>query len=136
MKEYECEASLDNLQQILALASEEMTVAETEVEVRQKVFIVLEELFNNIVNYAYINKEIDKEFAIVKFWFIAEQDSIMLRLFDRGEAFNPLLHDDQNRLDNLDILQEGGAGIFLVKSLSSSVRYERENDFNMIEVII
>ena len=48
MKEYECPAVLDNLRPVLAVAAEELIASGTETSLRQRFFVVLEELFNNV----------------------------------------------------------------------------------------
>lgn len=133
MKEVQCPAVMDNLRPVLAMASEEMIANSTETSVRQRLFVVLEELFNNVALHAYSQSPSP---GPVRICLMAEEDFVRLRVEDQGIPFNPLEKDDAQRLTNLDNMQEGGAGIFLVKTLTSSCIYEFVDGWNKIEVEI
>lgn len=133
MKEMQCAAVMDNLRPVLAMASEEMIARSTEISVRQRLFVVLEELFNNVALHAYAQNPSP---GPVHICLTAEEDFIRLRIEDQGIPFNPLEKDDASRLANLDNMQEGGEGIFLVKTLTSSFTYEFADGWNKIEVEI
>lgn len=133
MKEYECPAVMDNLRHLLALAAEEMIACGTETSLRQRLFVVLEELFNNVALYAYQDQP---EVGPVRMRLVADEEAIHLRIEDRGVPFNLLEYDDAKRVRNLMDLEEGGEGIFLIKSLSREVRYERLNNWNRVDSII
>lgn len=133
MKEFECPAVMDNLRPVLAMASEEMIAASTLTEVRQRLFIVLEEMFNNVALHAYAGQPVPGPVRLV---LVAEEDFVSLRIEDKGQMFNPLELDDAHRLANLENMQEGGEGIFLVKTLASSVSYQYANGWNIVEITI
>ena len=133
MKEFECPAVLDNLRPVLALSSEEMIACSTLTGVRQRLFVVLEELFVNSVTHAYAGQATP---GPVRVRIVADEDMVTLRISDRGSPFNPLELDDARRLANLENMQEGGAGLFLVKTLSQSVEYEYASGWNCVTVVI
>lgn len=132
MKEFEAQALPDNLRPFLALAAEEMIARGTETSLRQRLFVVLEELFNNISRYAYQSGPAGP----VRMRFAADEDAVELCMEDEGDPFNLLEFDDAKRVKNLLDLEEGGQGIFLIKSLSTSVRYARVNGWNRVDVLI
>lgn len=124
---------MDNLRPVLAMASEEMIAASTLTEVRQRLFIVLEEMFNNVALHAYAGQPLAGPVRIV---LVAEEDFVSLKIQDRGQRFNPLELDDSRRLANLENMQEGGEGIFLVRTLTSSISYQYANGWNIVEMTI
>lgn len=133
MKYYECPAVENELRRLLALAAEDMLAAETEIPIRQRLFVVMEELFNNTVMHAYKHAPSP---GPVRIRFIADLDAVQLRMEDRGEPFNLLEFDDSQRIQNVMNLEEGGEGIFLIKTLSSSVEYARVNGWNRVDILI
>lgn len=133
MKEIECPAVIENLRLTLSAAAEELIAQETETPLRQRLFVVLEELFNNAVYHAYKGSP---QIGPVRIRLIADQDAVHLRIEDQGPAFNLLEFDDTKRVSNLMALEEGGEGIFLIKTLSQSVAYERVNGWNRVDIVI
>ncbi len=132
MKIIEVTATMNNLRLVLASAAEEMMAAQTETSLRQKLFVILEELYNNVALHAYN----EQKAGIVRIELMADESTIQLRVADQGPPFNPLEYDDSQRLQNVLELKEGGEGIFLVKTLSSQVEYEYSNNWNRLNVII
>ncbi|MDD6088913.1 MAG: ATP-binding protein [Desulfovibrionaceae bacterium] len=134
MKEYECPALPENLRPILALAAEELSACGTIRDVRERLFVILEELFNNVAFHAYEGMEIGP----VRIQMAADQDSVLLCIEDRGVPFNPLNNEslEKNRLSNLESFEEGGAGIFLVKTLATNISYVRQNGWNQLKIFI
>ena len=133
MKEYECPAVLDNLRPVLAVAAEELIASGTETSLRQRFFVVLEELFNNVALHAYKDQP---EAGTVRLAIKASQDYVELKVMDQGAPFDPTTYDDANRLQRLESMQLGGAGILLVKTLSSSVTYRREDGWNAVTAML
>ncbi len=132
MKNFECIAIPDNLRPVLAMASEQLLAADTDMTVRQKLFVILEELYNNVALHAYK----DRLAGPVRISVLADYSAVLLHIKDQGPAFNPLEHDDSLRLQNLLEMKEGGEGIFLVKSLADKVTYEYAEQWNCISVLI
>ena len=134
MKICEYPAIAENLRPVLSLVAEEMTSCGTQTRLRQKLFIILEELFNNSAMHAYADQPTP---GPVRVTLACEPDSVSLLIEDRGMPFNPLKDvDETRRVHNLETLTSGGAGIHLVRSLSSSIEYTRENGWNRISVLV
>jgi anti-sigma regulatory factor (Ser/Thr protein kinase) len=95
-----------------------------------KLLLVTEEIFVNIVNYAYGNSSGSVE---IKCSYTGK-DNFVLQFVDQGIAFNPLevaIPQTQAPVEEREI---GGLGIFLVKSLVESVEYQRENNHNILTI--
>lgn len=133
MKEYECPAVPDNLRPVLAVAAEELIASGTETPLRQRFFVVLEELFNNVAMHAYRSRVLP---GPVRISIKASQDYVELTVMDQGPPFDLTTYDDANRLQRLENFQPGGAGIFLVKTLSSALAYRRENGWNIVTSVM
>lgn len=133
MREYQAPAVMDNLRPLLALAAEEMIARGTETTLRQRLFVVLEEIFINVVVYAYASTS---ENGPVRVRLLADEDAVHLRVEDRGSPFNPLEYIDTRTFDDILEMEDGKEGIALIKALSRDVHYERLDGWNRLDVII
>ncbi len=132
MRTLEITATMENLRLVLASAAEEMMAAETEITLRQKLFVILEELYNNVALHAYAGRKT----GVVRLELLADPNTIQLGIADQGPPFNPLEYDDSQRLQNVLELKEGGEGIFLVKTLATQVDYSYVDSWNRLDVLI
>lgn len=133
MKEYTCPAIPGNLRPVLSVVAEEMIACGTDVGVRQRVFVILEELFNNVAYHAYADEAAPGPVRVV---ILADQDTVRLEIADRGKPFNPLEVDDGDRLARLEAMEAGHAGIFLVRTLAKELDYVREDGWNRITALV
>ncbi len=93
-----------------------------------KLHIILDEICSNIVKHSSASVfevviEVDEAASAVKLVFT-----------DDGEAYNPLSHTDPNTSLPADKRPIGGLGLLMVKKMSSSLAYRRENDRNVLTV--
>jgi serine/threonine-protein kinase RsbW len=93
--------------------------------------LALEEVFANIVAYGYEDCgdhliKISVEFAV--------NDSMALRIEDRGKPFNPLQVAEPEPLDALEDRGIGGLGIHLVKNVMDDVSYDNRGQKNVLEM--
>jgi serine/threonine-protein kinase RsbW len=88
--------------------------------------LCLVELVTNIVDHAYRGKpgEIDLELDV------GGEDAV-LRILDRGPAFDPLSVPPPPVPKSVEEAQVGGYGIHLVRSSASGCRYERRDGRNV-----
>lgn len=102
-------------------------------QVIQELNLVLEELFTNIIFYAYDDKE---EHKIDIVFENPEPGCIRISVSDDGKAFNPW---EKSTYDNLskppEERKEGGLGIHLVKNFVNHKNYERKNGKNVVYLI-
>ena len=90
--------------------------------------LATEEIFINIVNYAYPENETHK--ITIEFWH--SENSINICFIDTGVAFNPLV-DCMSSIETDDHC-DGGMGIHLIKSLTDSQQYNRIDERNVFTV--
>ncbi|MCX6250861.1 MAG: ATP-binding protein [Bacteroidetes bacterium] len=102
-------------------------------KVLKELNLALEELFTNIVFYAYDDKE---EHKIDIFFENPEPGCIRISISDDGKAFNLLEKSaDDNLSKPLGERQVGGLGIHLVKQLVNNIEYQRKNRKNIVLLI-
>lgn len=89
--------------------------------------LVFEEIFVNIVDYAYRGDQSKK----MKIQFRKEADTLAITFFDKGKEFNPLLRENPD-LEHIET--PGGFGIFFIKELADNASYERRKNQNILTV--
>jgi len=90
--------------------------------------LAIEEIFINIVNYAYPKNETHK--ITIELWH--SENNINICFIDTGVAFNPLV--DHIPSIETDDYCDGGMGIHLIKSLTDSQQYNRIDERNVFTV--
>ena len=86
-----------------------------------KINICLEELFTNIVSYGYEDK---LESSII-FTLTLLDDELTIKVEDDGIPFNALTVKNPEMVDDLNIIQIGGFGVYIVKELMDDICYKR-----------
>jgi len=92
--------------------------------------LAAEEAWVNICNYAYPEQSGDVE-VIGK----ADDNNFIIEIIDSGIPFDITALSDPNITDDVDERKIGGLGVFLMKKMADEVRYRRENDRNVVELI-
>jgi sigma-B regulation protein RsbU (phosphoserine phosphatase) len=98
---------------------------------RQKVSIVLDELLNNIVNYAYQDEgehEIEVEIEL-------SGKRLVITIADDGMPFNPFARKIPDTSADIDDREIGGLGIHLVRSVMDEYDYQRHIDKNVVRLV-
>jgi|UPI00055380D5 anti-sigma regulatory factor (Ser/Thr protein kinase) len=131
VNELKIEAKKENFEKVLAFVDEALEKAGVPYEVQLSVEMAIEEIYLNIVYYAYAQKDGD---AII-LTDINEKDKILtLTFIDEGPEYNPLLKEDPDT--TMDIMDRpiGGLGILMVKKMMDDVAYCRENGENHLTI--
>ncbi len=95
----------------------------------KKLRLVCEEAMVNIINYAYEDGVGDIE---IFYDFSEEENMFILKLIDKGVAFNPLEIKEPDLDLSLEYRQIGGLGIYMIKTIMDNVEYKRENNQNIL----
>ena len=93
--------------------------------------LVLEELLVNIISYAYAEEGAGN----IGISAAVDKGTLTLEFRDRGRPFDPLEREEPDLDAPVEDRSIGGLGIFLVKELASSVRYERIDGQNVLTVV-
>ena len=94
--------------------------------------IVIEEIFVNIVSYAYEKNtgEVEIECEVK-----GNTPQLEITFIDSGKKFNPLALDDPDTTLMAEDREIGGLGILLTKKLMDDVSYEYKDGQNVLKVV-
>jgi serine/threonine-protein kinase RsbW len=109
----------------------EAVAAEVPVEEFEKLDLVLEEVLMNIARYAYVPETGEAEVAVAA----DGPGRLSVEIADWGNAFNPLGVEPPDFSRGLADRPIGGLGVFLIRSLVSSLDYRREADRNILSFV-
>ena len=99
-----------------------------------KVNLVLEEMGLNVITHGLGPSEGGQEFDIT---LTSEPSILTIEITDPGRPFNPLKDAPLPSFDTtLADRAVGGLGIHLVKELTESLQYRRENSLNCSKIVI
>jgi anti-sigma regulatory factor (Ser/Thr protein kinase) len=91
--------------------------------------LVLEELFANVARYSYPAGAAG-EVEIT--WSVPKPGLLSIEVIDRGVPFDPLSGSEPVLADSLCDRPVGGLGIFLIRRLTSSLTYRRDDGRNRV----
>lgn len=131
MKELTVNASMDNFQKANAFVQACAERAGFDADSVNKMLLVTEEIFVNIVNYAYDGGSPGNLTIVCN---SKPGGAFELKFIDQGKEFDPLKvtrPDTGAPVENRPI---GGLGIFLVKKLVDSMQYQRVGQSNILTV--
>jgi anti-sigma regulatory factor (Ser/Thr protein kinase) len=100
-------------------------------EVVFRIDLVLEELAVNVFRYAYPPGTPD----VVRVGCGQADDSFRLVIEDHGDPFDPLERSGPEIVPDVERSTVGGLGIHLVKEMSDGLRYRREGNANILEIV-
>ena len=131
MKEMTTAAVSESIPAVTDFVDRELERADCPLRVKIQIDIVIDELFSNIVHYAY-----GKEGGQVRVQIEMENDPRAVRITfqDEGMPFNPLEREDPDVTGSARERKIGGLGIFMVKKSMDAVLYEYRDGKNCLTV--
>lgn len=123
-------ASIDELDNVLKFINDEIKDIKDS-KLLTKFNLVVEEIFVNIVSYAYPDNDTNNNVTIS---INDNDDKTIITFIDSGKHFNPLIKDDPNISLNVDERPIGGLGIYLVKKMMDNVEYEYKDNKNILTI--
>ena len=129
-REINVEATMDNLDTVLGFIEENLEISECPMKIAMKIVVCVEELFVNVVNYAYEGSVGNCMIGFKK--EDGDTDKVVITISDQGIAFNPLEKEDPDTTLDANQRDIGGLGIFMVKNIMDKITYERNNEKNII----
>src|SRR5512143_2979897 len=97
----------------------------------REIEVAAEEALVNICNYSYPEKTGDVE-VVCKL----DGDRFIIEIIDSGIPFDVTSLPDPDITADADKRKIGGLGVFLIKKMVDEVRYRRENNRNILNLII
>ena len=94
--------------------------------------LVVEELFVNIVNYAYPDS---MGMVQVECKLSGDSGQVIIQFKDQGIEFNPLAAKEIDVHDRFERRPVGGLGIYLAKKYTNSIEYERADGSNVLTIM-
>lgn len=98
----------------------------------REIELALEEVLVNVCQYAYPEDDGEVEVACR----VDAQQRFIIDIVDRGIPFDPLAVEEPNLTEDLDSRQVGGLGLLLVRRLMDDVSYRREDDQNIMKLMV
>ncbi|MBP5606853.1 MAG: ATP-binding protein [Lachnospiraceae bacterium] len=131
MKELKLTASDETLYTVLDEIRAYLTDSNCPEELMTPILIAAEEVYVNIAHYAYGGKTGE---AKVDIDVTPDPKRCRIVFVDKGMPYNPLEKEDPDITLSADERNIGGLGIFFVKEIMDSVKYEYRDGQNILTV--
>ena len=132
MKKLTIEASVDNLDEVLAFIDGELEAADCPMKTQMQIDVAVEEIFVNIAHYAYTPKT---GMAVVGIDVAGEPPCASISFCDRGIPYDPLAKEDPDVTLSAEERQIGGLGIYMVKQAMDAMDYEYRDGQNCLTLM-
>ena len=125
-------ACVDNLDSVLGFIEDILDANDCPLKITMAVCVAIEEVFVNIANYAYEDKEGEVE---VEISFNSDNRQVTFKMSDSGIPFNPLDNPDPDITLSAEERSVGGLGILITKKTMDKVSYAYENGLNVLTMV-
>jgi len=115
----------------LEFLKEEWAIPKSEI---RQILVIIEEIFSNIVRYAFEDGEEDEEEHTIEIRLGKSENEIAIELIDDGLDFNPLDYQLEPQADPA-CSDAGGMGLTLIQAFSSNISYTRDSGKNHLKII-
>jgi anti-sigma regulatory factor (Ser/Thr protein kinase) len=124
-------AKMENLGRLIESVSSCAKAQGFEKEKISKIELAAEEALVNIIHYAYPERPGDVEMICQ-----GDRGRLIVEIIDSGIPFDFTTMPDPDVTAGIEEREPGGLGIFFIKKMMDEVRYRRENDRNILTLII
>ena len=124
-------AKLENLGKFVESVSDCARRQDFDEKKIKEIELATEEALVNICSYAYPEKPGDVEINCK-----VENDRLIIEIIDSGKPFDVTSLPDPDLTADIDERKIGGLGVFFIKKLMDEVRYRREDDRNVLDLIV
>ena len=131
MREKTVQATLENLDEVMAFVEEQMEVYHCSMKMQMQIAVAVEEIYVNIASYAYREQ---KGNARIRVQSGGEPLQIIITFEDDGIPYNPLLKEDPDITLSAEERKIGGLGIYIVKKSMDQVEYHYQNGKNILTI--
>lgn len=125
------EAKTEDVLAVTDFVDEQLDSIGCPMKTKVQLDIAIDELFSNIVKFAYDGKPGP---VTVKFIYKEDINRVYLRFEDTGVPYNPVVKEDPDVTLSAEERDIGGLGIFLVKKTMDDMRYKYENETNILTI--
>jgi anti-sigma regulatory factor (Ser/Thr protein kinase) len=131
MMEKTFDATIDSIELVTAFVDGELEAMDCPPRANTQVDIAIDELFGNIVNYAYPE---GTGTATVRVEFEEEPRAVVVTFIDQGVPYDPLTAEEPDISLSIEERQIGGLGIFLVRKTMDDMTYEYVDGRNVLHI--
>lgn len=125
-------AKLEELDRVLLFIEEQLDSIGCTFKIKSQINIAVEEIFVNIVLYAYPSKEGETEIC---FSYRDQSKTVNITFIDSGIPYNPLEKEDPDITLPAQDREIGGLGFYMVKKSMDQVMYEYKEEKNHLTLI-
>ncbi len=131
IKETTVAATIENIETVTDFVNEQLEAAGCSVKAQMQIDIAIDEIFSNIVHYAYGEKGGD---VTVRIELPGNPKEAVLTFVDSGIPYNPLEQSDPDISLSAEERKIGGLGIFMVKKTMDDMTYEYKDGKNILKI--
>ena len=124
------ESKKSNLEKVLFEIENILANYEVSIKLTFQLELVIEEIFVNIVEYAYE----DVGEITIKYEICDNPLRFKIVFIDKGIKFNPLELDSPDTSLDIDKRDIGGLGVFLVRKNVDNINYKYEDNQNILTI--
>lgn len=132
MAQIELESKLESLDTLNGFVHQIIQNSPCTEQQQIQIDLVVEELFVNIVNYAYPDS---MGMVQVECKLSGDAGQVIIQFKDQGIEFNPLARKEIDVHDEFERRPVGGLGIYLAKKYTNSIEYERADGSNVLTIM-
>lgn len=130
MKELTVNAVLENMPKVTEFVDEQLEAFGCPPRAQAQIDIAVDELFGNIVRYAY-QPGVGPATVRVE---VTGEPAVILTFIDNGVPYDPLKKADPDTTLSAEERQVGGLGIFMVKKSMDEIAYEYQDGQNILRI--
>lgn len=131
MKELTIAATIENISTVTDFVNEQLEALDCPMKAQMQIDIAIDELFGNIVHYAYSPDIGD---ASVRVEVVDDPLAVVITFIDKGVPYDPLAKADPNTTLSAEEREIGGLGIFMVKKSMDDITYEYKDGQNILKI--
>ena len=124
-------ASPEGLEELSGFIGRELLSAACTDKTRNQIFIAIDEIFGNIMRYAYGDQSGDVTVCIEN---PDDPPAVEIKFMDKGIPFDPLERPDPNVTLKARDRKIGGLGIYMVKKAMDDMKYEYRDGMNILTI--
>ena len=131
MRELTLQATVDNMPRLMLWLDSQLEELDCPMKAQVQLDIATDEVFSNIVNYAYEDSTGDATVWVERL----DPPAIRMTFIDGGKPYNPLQKEDPNTALSAEERQIGGLGIYMVKKSMDEVTYRYHEGQNILTIV-
>ena len=133
MKQKRFPADASRIREMIQFIKKELLRLGVRDDIGKQVQVIAEEIITNIINHGYGGQNgLKSDQTILITIALDEQKQLHLAFTDQGKHFNIT----EMRAEPMTEPRIGGLGVFLIRRLAHDLSYQRENENNVLHVVM